>query len=234
MRVALCLSGQMRTYDQCYDNLKTFILDKLNPDVFVHTWARHGKSSKVSENHTDTFVDIQHINNLYHPLRLTVDKFPENGSDKYKNVTVPDELKKEEPLHYQGSIPMFYKIWSCNQMTKEVDRKYDCVIKLRPDLNINEPIPDYVLNNLDTLWFPDKDVDLQCMVSDRFAIGSVEIMDYYCSVWKRLNEYWRNPVGDVWEKNRVGERLMYHHMNNSDFDWRSFSVDYDLIRKLSE
>jgi hypothetical protein len=39
-------------------------------------------------------------------------------------------------------------------------------------------------------------------------------MDTYCSVWKFLNCYWKKPLGDGETKNyRVGERLMYHHIN---------------------
>lgn len=42
MKIALCISGQMRTFERAYPSIKRHILDPLSPDVFIHTWSDIG------------------------------------------------------------------------------------------------------------------------------------------------------------------------------------------------
>lgn len=42
MKVALCLSGQSRTFKRCFKSQKKHIIDRLNPDIFIHTWTFGG------------------------------------------------------------------------------------------------------------------------------------------------------------------------------------------------
>ncbi len=54
MKLALCLSGHLRTFDQVFQNLKENVLDRYNPDVFLHTW-------------TDSFGHYMHPRDQNHP-----------------------------------------------------------------------------------------------------------------------------------------------------------------------
>lgn len=47
MRVALCISGQMRGYLKAYPSVKKNIIDVFNPDVFIHTWDHIGMSNNL-------------------------------------------------------------------------------------------------------------------------------------------------------------------------------------------
>ncbi|MBY6059423.1 hypothetical protein [Leisingera daeponensis] len=42
-KVALCISGQMRSYNAVIDRLKKYIIEPLNPDIFIHTWIEKGE-----------------------------------------------------------------------------------------------------------------------------------------------------------------------------------------------
>lgn len=42
MKTALCISGQMRTYERAYPSIKKHIIDPLAPDIFIHTWSDTG------------------------------------------------------------------------------------------------------------------------------------------------------------------------------------------------
>ena len=44
MKVALCISGQMRGYLKAYPSVKKNIIDVFNPDIFIHTWDDLGTS----------------------------------------------------------------------------------------------------------------------------------------------------------------------------------------------
>ena len=38
MKIALCLSGQARSFEQGYEYYKKNLLDHYDVDVFIHTW----------------------------------------------------------------------------------------------------------------------------------------------------------------------------------------------------
>ena len=38
MKAALCISGELRSYDKTYAELKNNIIDPLGADVFVYSW----------------------------------------------------------------------------------------------------------------------------------------------------------------------------------------------------
>jgi len=44
LRVAICIAGQMRGYEQAFPSVKKYLIDPLGADVFVHTWNEIGSS----------------------------------------------------------------------------------------------------------------------------------------------------------------------------------------------
>jgi len=240
MRVALCLSGQMRTYEQCYENLKRYIIAPFQPDIFIHTWKNTGVThhikdlipkSQLNINYyvIEKDVTYENLNNLYFPKLSVIEDFKNIYTEELNDIRVPDILKEKEPKHYKGSLPMFYKMKKCNDLKCEWENsnkfKYDAVIRLRPDLMIEQCIPKEVFNQLNLLWHSDYAIDPLCQVSDKFAISNSEIMNYYNSVWDNIHEYWQNPLGDgSWKNYRVGERLMKFHIDNAPFSSKLFSI----------
>lgn len=70
-------------------------------------------------------------------------------------------------------------------------------------------------------------------VSDKFAIGDSETMTYYSNLWEKLESYWDNAVDKYnSNKNRVGERMMYHHMCEAQDEYRvdSFGFSCYMLR----
>jgi len=234
--IALCISGQMRTYRKCYGFLLENILNPLDPDVFIHTWRKQGGTTKNSGTSPvgDKIVTEQTLENLYSPVSVCIEDFNQDYFTQKDGVIVPDELK-EATEHWKGNIPMFYKMYECNKMKLRHEEReeftYDIVIKIRPDLLVREPIPEQVLNDPDTLWHSDCSIDIETQVSDKFAVSSSENMDYYTAVWENLNSYWERPLGDgQWENIRVGERLMRHHLEQKNISVKPFSNSCEILR----
>jgi len=108
MKIALCISGQMRTYKDCYELLYENILVPLKPDVFIHTWSNSGVSNKV-ENRFDTENrDILEtvLEEMYRPEMMVIEDFEAGFSDSIDEISVPEILKEHEPLHYKGCLIM--------------------------------------------------------------------------------------------------------------------------------
>jgi len=239
MKIALCISGQMRTYKDCYELLYENILVPLKPDVFIHTWSNSGVSNKV-ENRFDTENrDILEtvLEEMYRPEMMVIEDFEAGFSDSIDEISVPEILKEHEPLHYKGCLPMYYKMYQCNELKKTYestnDFEYDRVIKMRPDLALYDYFPDVLFNIDDYLWHSDLMIDQNFQVSDKLAFGNSKVMDYYTSVYLMLNNYWKIPLGEpgIKRMHRVGERLMKYHMDISDIQVKSFNHRCALVRQ---
>ncbi|MCB1745033.1 MAG: hypothetical protein KDK91_31995 [Gammaproteobacteria bacterium] len=239
MRVALCISGQMRTYRSCFDSVQRHILEPLQPDVFVHTWRKSGMSHKEQGGTAvDEVLTEQGLMAFYSAKSVCLEDFDPAFSHEYRGVKVPEILKQAEPQHFKGAIPCFYKMHACNELRREFEQahgfEYDLVIKLRPDLSIGRAIdPACIADALDheVLYFERDLLNEGLQVSDKLAFANGSLMDRYASVWTHLNEYWQQPLGDGRsDSHRVGERLMKHHVNVCGIRCKGVRLKLDIER----
>ncbi|WP_251923650.1 hypothetical protein [Salinibacter ruber] len=236
MKSALCISGQMRTYKKCYGYLKENIISELQPDIFIYTKSKTGITTKADYNNEsdNKAVKKKNLRKIYDPEEIFIDEpFEDKKLKSFKGVEVPKEIIQQAPNNWKGNIPNFYGIKKCNEMKKEKEKKdnfkYDLVIRCRPDLVIKSKIPNKILKKPEILWHNHEQSPI--MVSDQLAMSSSENMDYYSSVWDKLNEYWKNPLGDrKWENIRVGERLLKTHMKKSKIEVDTCEINYEILR----
>ena len=216
-----------------YENL----LQRVIPDVFIHTWSNTGISHKEADaREADETVCEEILQELYSPVAMVIEGFKDGYTDQIGSVSVPETLRENEPMHYRGTLPMYYKMHECNNLKRaheqDNDFRYDRVIRLRPDLALKQQLPDELYLDDEKLWQSDYMITPSFQVSDKFTFGSSRVLDYYTSVYMRLSGYWKNPLGEPEaEKNhRVGERLMKHHMDVSGIKVETFSIDCELLR----
>ena len=63
---------------------------------------------------------------------------------------------------------------------------------------------------------------------DKFAIGDSSSMNYYMSLFLKLNDYWYTELGEPLPKGeRMGEKIMRHHILSSDL-FLQYRVSGDL------
>ena len=122
MKVALCFSGKLGKWQDSSESIVENIIWPLKPDVFVTTWDDQ-----------PSYDFCQY----YNPVKRKILNF--NETMEY--------LKPKRPLAYEpnpGLIPMLAGLKICNTMyndyaiRRHVD--YDLVIRLRPDVQVLEPI----------------------------------------------------------------------------------------------
>jgi len=229
MRIALCISGQMRTYKKCYDNLAKYILKPYNPDVFVHVWDYTGSTNDIEKGEKITSSIIE---NFFHPVQYVIDEFKDKYYTKIDGLSVPKYVT--DVPGYKGTLPMYYKMFACNQLKcnyeKKHNFKYDVVIRIRPDLNILKKLPRKVLLQSNLMWTSGL-IDTRFRYDDRLAISNSENMNYYTSVWERLNTYWKNPLGDgYFVSHRVGDQLMKYHLGNTSIEMGFFYIPMHVFR----
>jgi len=222
MKVAVCISGQLRTYEKCYENLKKYILKPLNPDIFIQVWDEVGASHKESEGNKEKVCESKLLD-MYHPKKIVIEERPIGADDELYGKKVPPKLKEIEPLHYKSALSMFYQINACNRLavdySKEQGFDYDVIIRIRPDSMFLEKIPDIIFdrisNNQKLVYFADYAIDTKIQVCDKFALGTPDAMTVYSNVWDNIEGLWKDPEGlNPPLTHKVGERLLKAHTDN--------------------
>ncbi len=223
MRVALCLSGQTRTFENVFYTQFTHIIKKYKTDIFIHTWLYNGLYPKTPdnlhycreykiENHdrylTNDYLNDKRLLELYIPKKCLLE-YPE------KNYFI-GKIQSENKQFF-NALMMHYSIYSCNELKKqyEIDNSflYDIVIRCRFDLFFQRC--DLVLKDYNTIYLPphanvnnpftdsmkrilEKDGP-SYMPNDQFAYGSSSAMDYYSSLYKnyikKQSMYPNHPEG---------------------------------------
>lgn len=103
MKIAICISGDMRNYLQTHINQFENIFNQLDCDIFISSWE-------------DAQTDWNQVISTYLPKALRIDR-------------KTPQAREEKTI----ALGMYYKIFTCFQMVKESDQAYEAVIRMRPD-----------------------------------------------------------------------------------------------------
>jgi hypothetical protein len=200
MKIALCFSGQARSYEQGYEFYKRNLLDHYDVDVYIHTW------------HMDEGNELLHT---YKPIDYVFEEPPVGDFDsKYTNT--PNAIKHPPRFTYR----MLYSMYMCKTL---IHGDYDWVIKTRTDYALNVKIPFEELDNT-KVYIPNcRMVPERDFGNDQFAFGSQETMMKYMSTFQNLDKYYEAGnqfIGEdmmranLHEHGLIGEKLVYCNMNN--------------------
>lgn len=213
MKVALCLSGQTRTFSSCYASWLKYIIDPLKPDIFVHTWLYSGKYRRRAEDFhytakpfdygrydealSDRFLVDQSFLRLLKPKKCSVE-FPDR--ERFMRLLPADRGS------FFNSLMMHYSIGRANDLKREYECelgfRYDVVIRLRFDLRVvhleiedhlggtilprNQLMPAVARKTSGNMVDYRFREESGFMINDQFAYGSSEAMDWYSSVYKQF------------------------------------------------
>lgn len=157
LKVALCLSGFLRTHNKTFKSYKENIIDRYNANVFIFAPNVSGISGNIDK----TISKLDGKNKISEDALLEM-----YGRDNVKGIKLWDYQKEDfESLMENNKIPLtldgrnpartasaFYHIKECNELKKSFEEKnnfkYDVVIKARADLGVYSPL---ILENLDKL-----------------------------------------------------------------------------------
>ena len=225
MKIAICLSGHSRYYDQ-------IILPNLNADYFISTYNQDGyRPNQAIVNpiayhffdHVETnLVDVNNLIKYFKPKKILL-------SDDVCIDTIRDKFGDAKT--YIGVILrnvalMFYKIKQSNDLKKqhEIDNgfKYDFVFRYRFDTKLEN----IDFNNLENSLYIKKKGD-SCFYDMMYGGGS-DIMDIVsdCFEWM-MNEPVENLI-----KIRDAEHILFQYLNcalpnvniNEQFSYTFYSI----------
>lgn len=207
MKIALCLSGQARSFEKGFEYHKKNLLDHYDVDVFIHTWAG---------------PEIEKLSELYNPIAIMVEE-PLKGDFDSKYTNTPNAAM--HPPRF--TVAMFYSMYkSCElKTTHEISEgfNYDWVLKSRTDYALNVKIPFEELDNT-KLYMPNcRMVPEKDFGNDQFAFGNSQVMNKRMSIYMNMNHFYDQGVqmigedmlrAQLHESDLFGEKLVYVNMNN--------------------
>ena len=244
MKVAICMSGHVRNFEDCKSSFVSSIVEKYNPDIFVHTWSEYGygrNGSPTNPINEETKLSIEK-NKKYglasntEFLRGTpkIDMSLFSGIDiedivveDYNDVE-PEILKLSEKIVNKWDIdypPNFIsslrKIKLCNELVKNSGNEYDIVVRTRPDILYQNVVFE---ENGDIFYTPL--AQSYHAVSDIFFYSSPKLMDTFCSFYDCLMDY--NDQGAHFNPHS----LMMYHLNDKKIQYiKDSRLKLDILRR---
>lgn len=210
MKLALCLSGQPRSFDKAYPFLKKNLLDLHDVDVFIHGWRPNGMAKYLQM--------YEDINELYHPRYLKLESPLRESVNEH--MFVPNS---SHPANHVTS--MLYSIYFANnfRIIHELSKgiQYDFVIRSRFDFALNKPI-DFDNLRKDVVYIP-KDVEGESLFNDQFAVSSADSMNCYSSTFLHIGKM--NKIGVP----LCGHQMIQHNLTNHNTEFDRMDVDHPFV-----
>lgn len=160
VKIAVCLSGMIRTGLESSENIKSFIGELWNScDFFIHTWDiefQNPLSGEGWDHYHSVYsagelssLKLEKFKQIYNPKKFIVEKYWSKFSEIENSFPeiIPGHPRWWFPLFYSWGMSVKYK----NTYELENNFKYDYCIKLRPDLIFSQftKLKDYLhlINN---------------------------------------------------------------------------------------
>jgi hypothetical protein len=239
MKVALCFSGKLGEWERTRDSILENILIPLKPDIFLFTWESE---------------DYNNFIRFYKPLRFSILDY-----EKYKS-----QMNYQSINAWQGLKPMTFGMMKSFGVLKDYikssSKEYDLVIRLRPDLEIQDRIKRYeIRDSIDRkhLKLPfyeglkvydheqelKKDIAfsfvyekaiLPDQINDQIAIAPVEVMNKYMNVFYKIEDVmefmWMDGYPEYMCKVPESILTMFLKMNNIKYSPLTGSSKFSYLK----
>lgn len=241
MKIAICMSGHMRTFRECYTSLKKHFLDKYDCDIYISTWKKLGYFDKVVRGLYNAF-DAPIVNNeitpqLLHEVygdNLKGLEIEDSTRDVFKTLFDPKPYPKTAgcvKIHTGHTISMMYKIYRADRLRHWTAQKasYDWIVRTRPDLKYRSGIQDVIASeniSQNVVYLPTFGNWDGC--NDQFAVGRTKPMEAWCKLYSVFPNYYK--IGCPMN----GEVLFKFHAKQCGISLERSEVKYVIKRATGE
>lgn len=234
-KIAVCISGQPRTWKNCIGSwFNVFLGNEIykNVDVFCHVWDYNtvpncisGKSEieKVSPE------EIQSLTKNLRPKKVLIESFKE---------FVP--FKSAQPINYSPFLSQFYGIMRAARLKKEYEIEnnimYDVVVRLRYDAfffnRVYNDFPQVTENTMHGFHFTWDPLINQGRIGDIFWFADSQtydiIADYYLNI-HTIDPGIKDKIRDF-----APEHIFFHYIKKNNINIQPNYWDIKLFRKSAE
>jgi hypothetical protein len=203
MKIALCLFGFPRTYKKGYKDLKKYLLDKYDIDIYCHLWWKQNNYSPKAPWISDPLLimdeDIKNeIQDLYNPKKIIMEN-PDDFIHKNTNEVdklILDEINSKTDYYsieaakycYKAIPSMFYSMTTCVNLALDSKIEYDFIIRTRYDINIQQDLPDIYTLSKEYIYI-NPPYNKGCGCADLFSICSSNIAKIAYNIYPFTNDF---------------------------------------------
>jgi len=222
-KIALCLSGLIRDIETNKD-FWLELIQKYDMDVYGSFWDTE------STYNNDTIQNLKSIFNFKEVEFEKYSNFKKSTLDLITPYINPPQSLLPELIDYSKNfytLPMWYKVWRANMLSKSLDIDYDIVVRGRLDTFMDGDVKimmnDYL--NVPSGRIKTHNWENSDGVCDIFAFGNTKLMDYYSSIYLNLLEYVNQDQYMI-----PPENLLRVHMSRIDIYIRFFTNKLFITR----
>ena len=213
MKIAILMSGYLRSIKENYNNLKQYLLNDNDTDIYIHI------TKSDDPKYMNSKITMDELHKLLKPKHMIVS----NNYNLHDNIIINNLLNQN------------YKYYLLNEHRKIVEKseniKYDIVVKIRPDVYLQSPLCMNVISN--NIYIPsDSKIDNTKLtiptdnyICDIIAYGNPEIMDKYFNFYNELLQL-------IQQYGYVNETLLYHYLQHNAIEYTFIDIDYIVILSL--
>ena len=250
MRIAVQLSGHLRTFRDCSQQLIDNFLKYYDTDIFIHTWdeTEHKTQSWYPDDlkSTITKVDenlINQIKSIYNPKALKIETqnlFNESGF-----FGTHDKIR----ISLEGMKYQLYSKFAVNKLRKnyaiENSIKYDYVVVIRPDLfplvkiELEKYEKEFKFYKKTSIHFVHKPeiliktdkIFVYPLLADTFFYSTPEVVDIISSIYKEFDFYFKK-ISSIFPKQiECPETAFFEYLAQKKIIPRMYVNYYSIKRK---
>lgn len=215
MRVALCLHGQPRFFEQTYKYFFSNLIEGLHADVYFHSWW----SNKMIGSLYPCAIHAKHA--LSDEDMLVREDIPDKLIELYKPMDyLFEDYDIFRPTFDKPNYFQYYTQWQVGQLMRE---RYDLVIRSRFDLMCTQDIEIVQDNNV---WIPSCCPYTDGRVNDMFSISNHDNFLRISETFLNLKIFEEDGKGDM-------EWALASQIEKEKLSIKTFKADYstfDILR----
>jgi hypothetical protein len=221
MKIAICYSGNLRTYEHCVKNHLNKIGDS---DIYISTWDEISRSNKINDPwHNKIDLNISEKIDANYINKVTPSSFNIKAIkiDNYKDCPLKN-LKSDNHLNYQ-----YFKIKDCFNLIEKDIEKYDFIIRLRPDITIQNISFDenHIIFN-EYIWYNYQYAENRKAINEMIWISTPDLARKPTMIYDNLDKI-NNSIDSLY-----GEAACYSNLKIENIldKVKIFNFKYNVVR----
>lgn len=243
MKIALCMSGHIRTFDKTYQSWYDNLISQYNTDLYLHLWdsvgpkdmSQHNLDFKSGvdqsnmfnvENFVKTYGTSVNYSLFVESYDVHYQKFSDRAVSWYEQRDKQGLRTIDRPL---ANFSMYYKWYKCNELIEYKD--YDLVIRTRPDIALNSRLPIECFVDSSQMYIPVAGSWGGDEISDYMTIGTQEQITKFCDLYNNLDEMYECAVanGDF-TKVLYPHRMFHFWMERQNLNYKACDINCEIVR----
>lgn len=231
IKVALCMSGHLRSYESCKENINANITSVLKHhgfevDTFLSTWNNSSYKNNDNEIIKNNFTKVK---SEEYDKRVFVEKFSTNQYLQFPGLCGSETASNASSMIYK--IGDVFNVME--EYSEQQNKTYDIVFRIRPDITYNgiisvSMLKMCLLNNNVCIYMP--------LFHGKYESVTKSMMDhYFCGDYNSMKiimkTYYSISELILTDCPHTGEGFLWKHAQNNNLNIERFQCSYGVVRQ---